>query len=284
MTAQIGALAQALEADFEQHPDAVVVRSLPGLGTILGARVLGEFGDEPDRYLTAKSRKNYAGTSPVHPRLRHQTGRAGPPHPQRPPRRRPLPLGLRRPDRLTRRPPLLRPAPRRRRHPPLRPCAPWATASSASCTAAWPTTPPTTKSPPGATEPRTKPPPQLDSYGGGISNQPAPMTRPGETTPRPAGILVRQNLAPQHQPATAGSRPSSPGSSAQEASGLQRLQAAGSVSRRPARLLRHLVRHCEFPGWAVEGLPPLSRSMVLRSRHTRGASTHLACTHKNLGL
>jgi transposase len=42
-----------------------VVRSLPGLGTIRGARVLSEFGDAPDRYLTAKSRKNYAGTSPV---------------------------------------------------------------------------------------------------------------------------------------------------------------------------------------------------------------------------
>jgi len=42
-----------------------VVRSLPGLGTILGARVLSEFGDAPHRYLTAKSRKNYAGTSPI---------------------------------------------------------------------------------------------------------------------------------------------------------------------------------------------------------------------------
>ena len=42
-----------------------MVRSLPGLGTILGARVLGEFGDEPNRYCTAKSRKNYAGTSPI---------------------------------------------------------------------------------------------------------------------------------------------------------------------------------------------------------------------------
>lgn len=38
---------------------------LPGLGVILGARVLGEFGDDPDRYTTAKSRKNYAGTSPL---------------------------------------------------------------------------------------------------------------------------------------------------------------------------------------------------------------------------
>jgi transposase len=65
MNTQIAALEQQLEADFEQHPDAPVVRSLPGLGTILGARVLGEFGDAPGRYATAKSRKNYAGTSPI---------------------------------------------------------------------------------------------------------------------------------------------------------------------------------------------------------------------------
>jgi Transposase/Transposase IS116/IS110/IS902 family len=65
MVAQTAALAEELEAGFEVHPDAAVVRSLPGLGTILGARVLGEFGDEPNRYATAKSRKNYAGTSPI---------------------------------------------------------------------------------------------------------------------------------------------------------------------------------------------------------------------------
>jgi transposase len=65
MTRQITGLEQQLTADFEQHPDAQIVRSLPGLGTILGARVLGEFGDVPDRYLTAKCRRNYAGTSPV---------------------------------------------------------------------------------------------------------------------------------------------------------------------------------------------------------------------------
>ncbi len=32
---------------------------------ILGARVLAEFGDDPNRYADAKSRKNYAGTSPI---------------------------------------------------------------------------------------------------------------------------------------------------------------------------------------------------------------------------
>jgi transposase len=65
MVNQIGHLAEELSSNFEAHPDAEVVRSLPGLGTILGARVLGEFGDEPNRYADAKSRKNYAGTSPI---------------------------------------------------------------------------------------------------------------------------------------------------------------------------------------------------------------------------
>ena len=32
---------------------------------VSGARVLGEFGDSPNRYTPAKSRKNYAGTSPL---------------------------------------------------------------------------------------------------------------------------------------------------------------------------------------------------------------------------
>jgi hypothetical protein len=62
---QIGELETALAEKFEAHPDAKIIRSLPGLGMILGARVLAEFGDDPNRYDTAKSRKNYAGTSPI---------------------------------------------------------------------------------------------------------------------------------------------------------------------------------------------------------------------------
>ena len=65
MVAQTARLAEELTSGFEKHPDAEVVRSLPGLGTILGARVLGEFGDEPNRYANPKCRKNYAGTSPI---------------------------------------------------------------------------------------------------------------------------------------------------------------------------------------------------------------------------
>jgi transposase len=62
---QISDLEAELAAHFEAHPDADIYRSLPGLGVILGARVLGEFGDDPNRYTTAKCRKNYAGTSPL---------------------------------------------------------------------------------------------------------------------------------------------------------------------------------------------------------------------------
>ena len=65
LVSQIGSLESQLADRFEQHPDAKIIRSLPGLGTILGARVLGEFGDDPNRYADAKSRKNYAGTSPI---------------------------------------------------------------------------------------------------------------------------------------------------------------------------------------------------------------------------
>jgi len=65
MTAEINELEGALSESFEQHPSAKIVRSLPGMGTVLGARVLGEFGDDPNRYCDAQSRKNYAGTSPV---------------------------------------------------------------------------------------------------------------------------------------------------------------------------------------------------------------------------
>jgi hypothetical protein len=64
-SAEIVQLEVALASDFEQHPDAKIIRSLPGLGMVLGARVLGEFGDAPKRYADAKSRRNYAGTSPV---------------------------------------------------------------------------------------------------------------------------------------------------------------------------------------------------------------------------
>jgi transposase len=62
---QIADLEAELAAHFETHPDADIYLSQPGLGVVLGARVLGEFGDDPNRYTDTKCRKNYAGTSPL---------------------------------------------------------------------------------------------------------------------------------------------------------------------------------------------------------------------------
>ena len=62
---QIEQLEKTLQTRFREHPDADIYLSMPGLGAVLGARALGEFGDDPDRYTSAKSRRNYAGTSPI---------------------------------------------------------------------------------------------------------------------------------------------------------------------------------------------------------------------------
>ncbi|MER7127302.1 IS110 family transposase [Micrococcus luteus] len=62
---QVATLHKEVEAHFGRHPAAEIICSQPGLGPILGARVLAEFGDDPTRYASAKARKNYAGTSPV---------------------------------------------------------------------------------------------------------------------------------------------------------------------------------------------------------------------------
>jgi hypothetical protein len=58
-------LAGEVEAGFGRHPDVEIYRSQPGLGQILGARVLAEFGDDPHRYADARARKNYSGMAPV---------------------------------------------------------------------------------------------------------------------------------------------------------------------------------------------------------------------------
>jgi hypothetical protein len=62
---QVKALQGQVEEHFGRHPDAEIYRSQPGLGAILGARVLAEFGDDPHRYADGKARRNYAATSPI---------------------------------------------------------------------------------------------------------------------------------------------------------------------------------------------------------------------------
>jgi transposase len=65
MIEQTEVLAGQVEQGFGRHPDAEIYRSQPGLGVILGAWVLAEFGDDPDRYPDVRSRKNYSGMSPI---------------------------------------------------------------------------------------------------------------------------------------------------------------------------------------------------------------------------
>ncbi|GLX01226.1 IS110 family transposase [Microtetraspora sp. NBRC 16547] len=65
LNAEISTLESEVEAHFGRHPDAEIILSQPGIGVVLGARVLAEFGDAPGRYTSAKARKNYAGTSPI---------------------------------------------------------------------------------------------------------------------------------------------------------------------------------------------------------------------------
>jgi hypothetical protein len=62
---QVKVLEQQVRDHFGRHPDAEVILSQPGMGLVLGARVLAEFGDGPRRCADGKGRRNYAGTSPV---------------------------------------------------------------------------------------------------------------------------------------------------------------------------------------------------------------------------
>jgi len=62
---QVKTLQGQVEEHFGRHPDAEIILSQPGMGAVLGARVLAEFGDDPHRYRDGKARRNFAGTSPV---------------------------------------------------------------------------------------------------------------------------------------------------------------------------------------------------------------------------
>ncbi len=65
LVTQVEVLRGEVEAGFGRHPDAEIYLSQPGLGPVLGARVLAEFGDDPHRYANPKARKNYSGMAPI---------------------------------------------------------------------------------------------------------------------------------------------------------------------------------------------------------------------------
>jgi transposase len=58
-------LEQQLTRTFEQHPDAAIITSFPGLSTVSGARLLAEIGDDPTRFTDARALKAYSGAAPV---------------------------------------------------------------------------------------------------------------------------------------------------------------------------------------------------------------------------
>jgi transposase len=61
----IADLESALATELDQHPTAELLRSIPGLGPILGARVLAEIGDDTTRFATAQGLRAFAGTAPI---------------------------------------------------------------------------------------------------------------------------------------------------------------------------------------------------------------------------
>jgi hypothetical protein len=65
MVRQTAVLEEQVNAGFGRHPDVEIYLSQPGLGMVLGARVLAEFGDDPSRYADTRARKNYSGMAPI---------------------------------------------------------------------------------------------------------------------------------------------------------------------------------------------------------------------------
>ena len=115
---QIADLEATLGTRFREHPDADIYLSQPGLGTVLGARALGEFEVRPrplhQRQVSPQLRRHVAHHSGVRP----QTCCPGPPGPQPASLRRPGPMGVLFPNPKPRSPSLLRQTKSSRRPPP----------------------------------------------------------------------------------------------------------------------------------------------------------------------
>lgn len=65
MQAGIAELEAAMTAEFDAHPDAVLLGPVSGLGPVLAARVLGEIGDDRTRFPGAENLRAFAGTAPI---------------------------------------------------------------------------------------------------------------------------------------------------------------------------------------------------------------------------
>lgn len=58
-------LGQVLAEAFRAHPDHGIIASFPGIGDTIGARLLGEIGDDRLRFRDARALKAYAGSAPI---------------------------------------------------------------------------------------------------------------------------------------------------------------------------------------------------------------------------
>jgi hypothetical protein len=65
MRTAVDELEKALACEFDQHPQSDLLRSVPGLGPVLAARILAEIGDDSARFGNPQSLRAYAGTAPV---------------------------------------------------------------------------------------------------------------------------------------------------------------------------------------------------------------------------
>lgn len=64
LNTQIAVLADSIAEQFEAHPDAHIVKSLPRAGTLRAARLLAEIGDARGRFPTADALACLAGVAP----------------------------------------------------------------------------------------------------------------------------------------------------------------------------------------------------------------------------
>jgi transposase len=58
-------LAEAAVEAFDAHPDAQIITSFPGLGSLSAARVLAEIGDDRSRFGDPRGLKAFAGAAPI---------------------------------------------------------------------------------------------------------------------------------------------------------------------------------------------------------------------------
>lgn len=65
MHTAVDALEKELGEVFDTHPMAPLLRSVPGLGTVLSGRILAEIGDDAERFTTPAGLRAFAGTAPI---------------------------------------------------------------------------------------------------------------------------------------------------------------------------------------------------------------------------